>query len=496
MQDPFRPNSNAQLLREAQAGFVVIGLLLCVLVYVAFYRLTNRSSRFDAMAQNVAVAQPVDGDPYLAHTVVKTAQNLEDRLANQDAGLLSALQDFSPLGKPSTSPKTLGDETVAQATYLPRIDGTKVQSSTHVSSQKTATEQSVSAPKPIPHVDRAFEPQRTQHAPAVATEKRVPQKVQVLPPMLKSNFGGSDNQDFRPAAPLTKPDPEVSVSDFAPSIALPQRQTQRIKAKPVFPIKDSALPTKSPTVQSSKTQSLPAKSFPSQPLTTKSASTDSMTTHSRPDVDETTQPLRAAMRPSASLKEIVSKKSDSIVSGSTEMDSKPLIAQTSAFAPVESVASAPMMNTQEYITKRGDSLWTIAQELYGDGRYFRALHEINRQTLALAKPMPVGTILNVATIKDLQESYPELCPKQEMTTPTREQPTAPTAPPDKQMLDLELDQRFYRTEDGDTLFEIARQRLGQASRYLEIYELNRFRIPETANHLTPLGGGIQLLLPQ
>jgi len=99
----------------------------------------------------------------------------------------------------------------------------------------------------------------------------------------------------------------------------------------------------------------------------------------------------------------------------------------------------------------------------------------------------------VSSIEELRKSYPNLCPKQEKNRRSQDDSVAADA---KQPLDDGLDERFYRTEDGDTLFEIARQRLGQASRYLEIYELNRFRIPEAANHLTPLGGGIELLLPQ
>ena len=96
-------------------------------------------------------------------------------------------------------------------------------------------------------------------------------------------------------------------------------------------------------------------------------------------------------------------------------------------------------------------------------------------------------------MEELHRDHPELCPKQGKKSHSQDQPdTADTVSTGEE----ELDHRFYVTEDGDTLFEIARQRLGQASRYLEIHELNRFRIPETANHLTPLGGGIELLLPE
>ena len=198
-------------------------------------------------------------------------------------------------------------------------------------------------------------------------------------------------------------------------------------------------------------------------------------------------------------KQLESKKIDFGQSGES-----PLIAQTSAFEPVKAAPVAlPEPSKKQgktsaevgktYSTKKGDSLWTIAQAVYGDGRYFRALYEMNRDTLSLSDSIPARTLLKVSTIEELQTDYPELCPKQEKNRHARDESNTAD---NNQKVDDELDQRFYRTEDGDTLFEIARQRLGQASRYLEIYELNRFRIPETANHLTPLGGGIELLLPQ
>ena len=154
---------------------------------------------------------------------------------------------------------------------------------------------------------------------------------------------------------------------------------------------------------------------------------------------------------------------------------------------------ASATSSQTYVTKEGDSLWTIAQTIYGDGRYFRALHEMNREKLVRADSIPVGMSLDFSTAEELQKAYPNLCPKPEQTSISGDDGDAAAT---DQALDDDQDQRYYRTEDGDTLFEIARQRLGQASRHLEIYSLNRFHIRETANHLTPLGGGIQLLMPQ
>jgi nucleoid-associated protein YgaU len=47
-------------------------------------------------------------------------------------------------------------------------------------------------------------------------------------------------------------------------------------------------------------------------------------------------------------------------------------------------------------------------------------------------------------------------------------------------------------EEGDTLFDIARYELGKASRWSEIYDLNRQALGEDMDYLRP---GTQLILP-
>ncbi len=52
--------------------------------------------------------------------------------------------------------------------------------------------------------------------------------------------------------------------------------------------------------------------------------------------------------------------------------------------------------------------------------------------------------------------------------------------------------RTYTVSEGDTLFNIARYELGKASRWVEIYELNREVLGRDFNYLTP---GMKLTLP-
>ena len=60
----------------------------------------------------------------------------------------------------------------------------------------------------------------------------------------------------------------------------------------------------------------------------------------------------------------------------------------------------------------------------------------------------------------------------------------------------ELAESVYQTIEGDTLFDIARSKLGQASRYLEILELNRDILPKNITHMAVLKTGIELELPR
>ena len=48
------------------------------------------------------------------------------------------------------------------------------------------------------------------------------------------------------------------------------------------------------------------------------------------------------------------------------------------------------------------------------------------------------------------------------------------------------------TSEGDTLFDIARYELGKASRWVEIYEMNREALGKDVDYLIP---GTELVLP-
>jgi nucleoid-associated protein YgaU len=97
-------------------------------------------------------------------------------------------------------------------------------------------------------------------------------------------------------------------------------------------------------------------------------------------------------------------------------------------------------------------------------------------------------VLTVPPPAILEQTYPDLCPKARskvagVSGGSMIQASAQRAP---------AGSRVYVVEEGDTLFDIARYELGKASRWGEIYDLNRESLGEDFDYLQP---GTQLVLP-
>ena len=117
--------------------------------------------------------------------------------------------------------------------------------------------------------------------------------------------------------------------------------------------------------------------------------------------------------------------------------------------------------------EKGEGFWLVAQRIYGDGRFFDALYQANRKRVKSFNEVPAGTEILTPSINELRQRYPYLCPR-----------------------------KVYKTKKGETLFEIASEQLGQASRYVEILKLNYARLPKGVKQDTPLQADIQLELPR
>ena len=85
------------------------------------------------------------------------------------------------------------------------------------------------------------------------------------------------------------------------------------------------------------------------------------------------------------------------------------------------------------------------------------------------------------------ETYPDLCP-----SPERRQAVRQRASSVRGASTRLTGEGVYTVEEGDTLYDIARYKLGKGARWPEIYELNRDALQDNFDYLTP---GMKLLLP-
>lgn len=144
-------------------------------------------------------------------------------------------------------------------------------------------------------------------------------------------------------------------------------------------------------------------------------------------------------------------------------------------------------STDEYQVQPNDSYWTISQKLYGNGAYFKALFEHNRKEIPRPDQLKPGMTISAPSTAALRQTYADLCPSEEHAAVAAQTSMISTSGSR-----LTSGARTYLVEEGDTLFDIARFELGRASRWAEIYDLNRDQIGQNVDYLRP---GLELMLP-
>ncbi|MEE2705806.1 MAG: LysM peptidoglycan-binding domain-containing protein [Planctomycetota bacterium] len=135
-----------------------------------------------------------------------------------------------------------------------------------------------------------------------------------------------------------------------------------------------------------------------------------------------------------------------------------------------------------YIVKPNDNFWTISQAVYGTGDFFKALIRHNDARHPRSDRIAVGDEILVPTESELRSKYPQLCPR-----PRKRGYANITASA------AARGGRTYEVRKGDTLFDIARYELGQASRWIDIYKLNQHLLTDDFNFIKP---GMKLILPE
>jgi nucleoid-associated protein YgaU len=141
----------------------------------------------------------------------------------------------------------------------------------------------------------------------------------------------------------------------------------------------------------------------------------------------------------------------------------------------------------KYEVQPNDNYSTISKTLYGTSLYYKALADHNRGKFANEDRLQPGELISAPPVEELQKLYPDSCPKASRVETQQSRAALVSSRSSYNR------GRSYTVAEGDTLFNIARYELGKASRWAEIYDLNRDVLGKDFNYLTP---GMKLVLPE
>lgn len=182
--------------------------------------------------------------------------------------------------------------------------------------------------------------------------------------------------------------------------------------------------------------------------------------------------------------------------------------------PAGQTETATAANPDEYEVQRGEDLWMISESLFGTDIYARAIYAHNRAAYPNPDAIQAGDVLVIPDAAELERLYPDTFPRETATAQagtTAPRPAGAAADSaesgDEYMAEEETgtgaaaarpesrratDDRVYVVRQGETIFDVARNELGKARRWVEIYELNRDVL---GDDFQAIPTGTELLLP-
>jgi|GEM_PF-1171456 len=173
--------------------------------------------------------------------------------------------------------------------------------------------------------------------------------------------------------------------------------------------------------------------------------------------------------------------------GETEFPAAKPISVPARSAPVASLSSGLATNTGTYEVQLTDSFWTISKQVYGTGRYYQALAKHNAAIVSDPQKLKPGSRVETPPADILETRYRAEIPLAAAGTASNPSST-----------DLEsgffvdaAGKAMYRVGSNDTLSSISKAHLGRASRWIQIFEMNR-QILKDGNTLKV---GTELQLP-
>ena len=493
MRDPFRPNSKSQLIREAQVGLTVVAILLSLFLYVAFYRITGRGRHLPEHVRNAPVAELVwPGASAVGEIEMTPQEYLESRrprIVDANPSVPQSKMEVMPQVKRLERP-VFGHVELKPPLKKKTIE--IVQSPLNVKPKVKPLENSFDIARP-PTSPKLLGNSSLRAAENQEVKQEVKQEVQLA--SLEStepdntSFGQLEIKSERPSLSGSKPSIQPdnsfqptseSLENYAPSgMDSEDPSPTDFSSNSFEPSKESFYKRPLKPVESKLVQEQPAEAFAIEQETIQQEQAKQQSIEDKPNASDSRISSWDAelgiVEPGIAQPAII----PDLNSSDSSFGNSPISSDH-----VGSVETEDREQSLTYITREGDNFWSVAQKIYGDGRYFRALYKYNETTVPGFDSLMPGTRLGTPAKSDFVKLWPNLCPDEDSEL---------VVGIDGPKSDAE--NRIYVTSEGDTLFEIARQKLGQASRYLEIKKMNDVRLDTGLNHLSPLSKGVRLVLP-
>ena len=88
---------------------------------------------------------------------------------------------------------------------------------------------------------------------------------------------------------------------------------------------------------------------------------------------------------------------DAVPAASTAETTIPVVAaeEPVVLAPAVITTVASPVLTSTYTIKKGDSLWTVSQKVYGDGKYWKKIFDANKGKLSSSGKVREGMVLTI-----------------------------------------------------------------------------------------------------
>lgn len=468
MSDPFaQPLEYRKVMREAKIGALLLVMLAGFFAYVVFYRVERFKSQLPQYVLDAPVAKIVEPSEYF-RSLEAGATGAKPAPVQQQASATP-----NPASPPRVASATVPEKleiVLPKTVKRPSIYQNELRG--HQPDSKVVT---ASANEPIVEVPALTRPAKRESQshqnfdvrpqaaiphPTVTKPQKIERKKKQTPlaPIIsrtESPIKKTADNSFQPIA-VTLPEPD----DFTST----QNRNDALEPAKVVP-KELA--------------SKFAEDFtPLQPATDRPAQIE-------PKVDnDLSATFEGQPIPELSIEEPAHESFDTTPSINVKSEPAFAVSDVSTIDTNDNTFVSAVEKTnplKTYTVRSGDSYWAIAQTVYGDGRFFRALFQHNQAQQGNFESLEPGTELSTPTPDILLIKYPELCPA-ELQGKT-------------ESTGSDSSESVYQTSDGDTLFDIARSKLGQASRYLEILELNQDILPKNITHMAVLKSGIELKLP-